>query len=168
MHTIHNQAQSVYRALADISRSRKTVIATKSVHRLQICLIVHNQGHPLYNSPKLHPGPCSTVGECGDGQTDKHTGRHTDVTSVHFASSTTRTKCNHQHIDTLEMLQPRFVHRVFIAFDGNCDALSLNISACITRCDRSTVISPNLWLLCTLLLYFISILSVTLCYHTTQ
>jgi len=26
-----------------------------------------------YYSPKLHPGPCSSVWECGEGQTDRHT-----------------------------------------------------------------------------------------------
>jgi len=38
----HLQAQSEYRALADISRSRSVVTATKPVHRLQIRPIVHN------------------------------------------------------------------------------------------------------------------------------
>jgi len=54
---MYNRAQSEYRALADISRSRYVVTATKLLHRLQICPIVHN-----YHSPKLHPGPCSSVG----------------------------------------------------------------------------------------------------------
>ena len=56
--------------LADISRSLYAVIATKPVHRLQIRPIVHNWGHP-YHSPKLHLGPCSSVGMRRG--TDRHT-----------------------------------------------------------------------------------------------
>jgi len=32
--------------------------------------------------------------ECGDGQTGRHTDTQTRVSSIHFASSTTHTKCN--------------------------------------------------------------------------
>jgi len=48
-------------ALADISRSGYVVIATKPVHRLQICPIVHDKRAPA-TIPHLHPGPCSSVG----------------------------------------------------------------------------------------------------------
>jgi len=82
-------AQSDNRALADISRSRYVVIATKTVHQLQIRPMMHNQGHP-YHSLKSHPGP-AVVWECVEGQTDTQT----CVTSIHFASSnTTQAKCN--------------------------------------------------------------------------
>ena len=76
-------------ALADISRSRYVVTATKPVRRLQIRPIVHKYVAPL-PFPKLHPGPCSSVG------TRPRTGRHrqTHVTNIHFASSTTHAKCN--------------------------------------------------------------------------
>jgi len=47
------------------------------------------RGHP-YHSPKLHPGPCSSVGM--RRWTDTHT--QTAVTNIHFASSTTHAKCN--------------------------------------------------------------------------
>ena len=51
-------------------------------------------GGSLYHAPKLHPGPCSSVGV--RPRTDRHT--HTDtqtrVTTIHFASSTTHAKCN--------------------------------------------------------------------------
>jgi len=59
-------------ALADISRSRYVVIATKPVNRLQIRPIVHNYGHP-YHSAKLHLGPCSSIGM------RRLTDRHTDA-----------------------------------------------------------------------------------------
>jgi len=46
------------------------------------------------NFPKLHPGPCSSVGirRGTDRQTDTHT--QTRVTTTHFVSSTTHAKCN--------------------------------------------------------------------------
>jgi len=54
--TSHTASTSV---LADISHFDEYVAtATKSVHRLQIRPI----GDTLYYSPKLHPGPCSSVG----------------------------------------------------------------------------------------------------------
>jgi len=68
-------------ALADISRSRYVVIATKPVHRLHIRPTVH-RGTPFI------PGPCSSVGY-SEGQTDTKT----RVTTIHFASSTTHAKC---------------------------------------------------------------------------
>jgi len=50
----------------------------------------------LYHAPKLHPGPCSSVGVWP--RTDTHT--QTRVTTIHFASSTTHTKCNKYRIYT--------------------------------------------------------------------
>jgi len=63
--------------LADISRSGYVVIATKPVYRLQIRPIVHNYRGTPYHSPKLHPGPRSSVGmRLG---TDRHTDTQTDA-----------------------------------------------------------------------------------------
>jgi len=47
-----------------------------------------------YNSPKLHPGPCSIVWEFREGQTDKHADTQTRVTTIYFASSAIHAKCN--------------------------------------------------------------------------
>jgi len=46
----------------------------------------------LYHAPKLHPGPCSSVGvrPRTDTQTDTHT--QTGVTTIHFVSSMTHRK----------------------------------------------------------------------------
>ena len=67
--TNSNQEYSQYEHSLTFRVRRYVVVATKPVHRLQIRPIVH-KGTP-YNSAKLHPGPCSSVG-CGDGQTDRH------------------------------------------------------------------------------------------------
>jgi len=69
-------------------------LTTKPMHRLQIrqsakqCTI---RGHPL-PFPKLHPGPCNSVGLGIRPRTDTDT--QTRVTNIHFASSTTQSKCN--------------------------------------------------------------------------
>ena len=47
-------------------------------------------GGSPYHSPKLHPGPCNSMGIWP--RTDRHT--QTRMTTIHFASSTTRAKCN--------------------------------------------------------------------------
>jgi len=52
-------------------------------------------GERPYHSPKLHPGPCSSVGM--RPRTDKHTDRKTCVTTIHFASSTTHAKRNNNN-----------------------------------------------------------------------
>ena len=44
-----------------------------------------------YHSPKLHPGPCSSVGMRQGTDTQTH------VTNIHFAPSMTRAKCNKPH-----------------------------------------------------------------------
>ena len=49
-------------------------------------------GGNLYHAPKLHPGPCSSVGVRPRTDTQTHT--QTRVTTIHFASSTTHAKCN--------------------------------------------------------------------------
>jgi len=51
-------------ALADISRSRYVVLATKPVHRLHIRPTVHT------GAPPIIPGPCSSVGM--QRGTDRH------------------------------------------------------------------------------------------------
>ena len=67
------------------------VIATKSMHRLQIHPIVHNQRAPPTIPPsyiQVH----AVVWECGEGQTETDT--QTAVTNIHFASATPHAKCN--------------------------------------------------------------------------
>ena len=49
-------------------------------------------GGSPYHAPKLHPGPCSSVGV--RPRTDRQTDTQTRVTTIHFASSTTHAKCN--------------------------------------------------------------------------
>ena len=49
------------------------------------------RGHPL-PFPKLHPGPCNSVGM----QTHTQTDTQTRVTTIHFASSTTHAKCSNK------------------------------------------------------------------------
>jgi len=53
-------------------------------------------GGSLYQAPKLHPGPCSSVGVRlrTDRQTHTHIDTQTCVTTIHFASSTTHAKSN--------------------------------------------------------------------------
>jgi len=45
-----------------------------------------------YHSPRLHPGPCSSVGMW------RGTDRQTCVTNIYFAPSTTHQKCNQVHV----------------------------------------------------------------------
>ena len=45
-----------------------------------------------YHCPKLHPGPCSSVGM--RQRTDRQIDRQTRLTIIDFASSTTHAKCN--------------------------------------------------------------------------
>jgi len=94
--TKDNQAQSEYKHSLTFRVRRYVVIATKPVHRLQI----HPNSEHLegihYHFPKLHPDPCSSVGMRRG--TDTHTDTQTAVTTIHFASSTTHTKCNNNVI----------------------------------------------------------------------
>jgi len=71
------------------------VIATKPMHRLQICPVLHNNRAPP-NIPSIDIWVCAVVWECGERQTDTLTA----VTNVHFASVTPQTKRNklfHSH-----------------------------------------------------------------------
>ena len=49
-----------------------------------------------YHCPKLHPGPCNTVGmrPWTDTHTDTQTDTQTRVTTIHFSWSSTHAKCN--------------------------------------------------------------------------
>ena len=47
-----------------------------------------------YHSPKLHPGPCNSVGIRPQTGTQSDTHTQTRVTTIRFALSTTRAKCN--------------------------------------------------------------------------
>jgi len=67
-------------------------------HSNEICALIANppnsaqlRGTP-YHSPKLHPGPCSSVGM------RPRTDRQTRITNIHFASSTIRGKCNNDDV----------------------------------------------------------------------
>jgi len=51
-------------------------------------------GGSLYHAPKLHLGPCISVGVRPRTDTDTQTDTQTRVTTIHFASSTTHAKCN--------------------------------------------------------------------------
>jgi len=69
---IQNQAQSKYKHLLTFLIRHYVVIATKPMHQVQICQIVHNHRAPPTIPPNLHPGPCSSVGM------QRWTDRHTD------------------------------------------------------------------------------------------
>ena len=49
-----------------------------------------------YHYPKLHPGPCNSVGmrPWTDTETQTHTDTQMRVTTIHFSWSTTHAKCN--------------------------------------------------------------------------
>ena len=77
--------------------SRYVAIATQPVHGAPIVNPPNSaqlRGIP-HHSPKLHPGPCNSVGmrPRTDTHTHKHTDRQTRTTTIHFASSTTHAKC---------------------------------------------------------------------------
>jgi len=52
-------------------------------------------GGSLYHAPKLHPGPCSSVGVWPrtDRQTDRHTDRHTESGHAHTDARDHNTFC---------------------------------------------------------------------------
>jgi len=54
-----------------------------------------------YHSPKLHPGPCNSVGMRPRTDRQTQTDTQTRVTTIHFASSTTRAKCNEPYLPLL-------------------------------------------------------------------
>jgi len=64
------------------------------VHRLQKPPNSAQLVHIPYHSPKLHPGPCNSVGMWLRTDTDRHTDTQTRVTTIYFTSSTTHAKCN--------------------------------------------------------------------------
>ena len=89
------------RAQTPRSQPRHIRHALPSCHRCEINSIHSNATHaPIanppnnaqlggiaYHSPKLHPGPCNSVGR------RPRTVTRTRVTTIHFASSTTHAKC---------------------------------------------------------------------------
>ena len=80
--------------------SRYVAIATQPVPRLQIRLIMHNQGATSTTPPsyiRVH----AVVWAYGRRQTDTQT----RVTTIHFASSTTHAKCNNCIYLSYEMPQ---------------------------------------------------------------
>ena len=56
------------------------------------------------HSPKLHPGPCTSVG-MRDIHTGIETNTQTAVTNTHIASATSYEKCNHRRILILHLPQ---------------------------------------------------------------
>jgi len=77
-----NQAWREYKHSLTFRVRRYVVIATQPVHRLQI--------HPNRAPPTIPPTYIwvrTVVWECGEGQTDRHTGTQTTVTNIHFASA---------------------------------------------------------------------------------
>jgi len=74
-------------------------------------------GGTLTISPKLHPGPCSSSGmrPRTDRQTDTHA--QTRVTTIHFASSTTHTKCK-RHRASRSMYSLTFRVRVMLSYSN--------------------------------------------------
>jgi len=74
-----NHAESKYKHSLTFRVWRYVVIATKPVHKLQIRPTLHNY------SPKLHLGPCSSVGMWQE--TDRQTHTQTAVTNIHFTSA---------------------------------------------------------------------------------
>jgi len=75
------------------------IIETKPVHRLQICPTLHNYRAPT-TIPPSYIRVCAVMWECGEGQTDTQTDTQIQarITNIHFASSTTHTKCNNDGI----------------------------------------------------------------------
>jgi len=76
IHNTFNQAQSEYRQSLTFHVRCYAVTATKLMHQLQICPIVHNWRAPPTIPPNLHPGT------------------QTSVTTIHFASAMPHTNCN--------------------------------------------------------------------------
>ena len=79
--TKSNQSRNEYkRPRWHFALGAYVAVATKPVHRLQICPIVHNYGALSTISSKLHPGACSSVEmrRGTDRQTHANTDRHTD------------------------------------------------------------------------------------------
>ena len=93
----NNQAQNEYNHSLTFRMRRYVVIATKSVHRLQIRQIVHNQRAPSIPFPQVTSG---YVRQCWHAARyrcrDSHTDTQTAVTAIHFASSTTNAKCKYK------------------------------------------------------------------------
>ena len=54
-----------------------------------------------YHSLKLHHGPYNSVGMRPWKVRQKHTDTQMRMTTIHFASSTTRAKCNYRHAEKL-------------------------------------------------------------------
>ena len=76
-----------------MSQQRNLCTDCKSTQQLQNYMapyvVIKSEGTP-YHSPKLHPGPSSSVGM------QRHIDSQTSVANIHFATSMTRTKCNSQ------------------------------------------------------------------------
>jgi len=90
------------------------VIATKPVHRFQICPIVHSQRAPP-TIPPSYSRVRAVVWECSEGQhththTHTHTNTQTVVANIHFTSATPHAKCNQRQFITLVAKQHALFH----------------------------------------------------------
>jgi len=71
-------------------------------HRNATCASIANPSNSAqpggmpYHSPKLHPGPCNSVGTRPRTDTQTNTDTQTRVTTIHFSWSTTLAKCNNR------------------------------------------------------------------------
>ena len=91
---LRQQQLGTERVLTDISRcyhshATRAPIADPSISA--------QLGGTLYDSPKLHPGPCSSVGMWP--QTD----RHMFVITIHFALSAIHGKCNRHFMTVIHV-----------------------------------------------------------------
>ena len=97
------------------------------------------RGNP-YDFPKLHPGPCDSVGM------RPRTDTQTRVTTIHFASSTTHAKCNQAQSKYTSMYSLTFHVRVTTPpqYERNGTASLQTTSDSIRRTVLQTV-APKLF-----------------------
>ena len=91
----NNQASSDYLALTDISHSAVCCHSNKTSAPIANA----TNSAQLEGTPKLHMGPCSSVGM------RRGTDTQTAVTTIPFASSTTHTKCNDNHQSRMNVIR---------------------------------------------------------------
>jgi len=91
-HFNHKPGIERVQALAHISRSMLCCHSNETRAATANPPNTAQLGDTPYHSPKLHPGPCSSVGMRRG--TDTQTNTQTAVTNTHFASATPHVKCN--------------------------------------------------------------------------
>ena len=86
-----------------VFKASQSIIRNSGLYGEIICKILENPpnsaqlGAPL-PFPKLHPGPCSSVGVRRETVRHTHTDTQTRMTNIHFVSSTTHAKCNKKSV----------------------------------------------------------------------